>query len=47
MGENLNVVLGRVFNSKLDSFALLHSTCTACAQPFLELKTQLRFGTGK
>jgi hypothetical protein len=34
---------GQVFNSKLDRFAILHSKCTACTQPHLELKTQPRF----
>jgi hypothetical protein len=39
LGESLKVVKGRVFNSKLGRFALLHRKCILCAQPLLDLDT--------
>jgi len=35
--------LGRVFNSKLSSFAAVLSACILCIQPLLELKIWLMF----
>ncbi len=41
-GENLKVVLGRVFSSKLGRIVTLLSKCLACMQTLLELKTRPR-----
>ncbi len=46
LGDNLKVDYGKFFNSKLCSFAKLHSKCTICIQPHLELKTQHKFSLG-
>jgi hypothetical protein len=39
MGDNLKVVLGQVFNSKLGRIAILHIKGLIYKQPLLELKT--------
>jgi len=41
-GDYLKVVWTQMYNSKLDSFAILHSTCLACMQPLLESKHRAR-----
>ncbi len=43
-GENLKTVFGRVFNSKIGSFAAPRVECMAGKRPLLELKPQTRFG---
>ncbi len=43
-GENLKTVLGRVFNSKIGSFAAPRVECMAGKRPLLVLKSQKRFG---
>ncbi len=44
MGENLKVVLGRGFNSKLGHIAILPYKCITCMQPLLNLKTWPKVG---
>jgi hypothetical protein len=43
MVDNLKVVLGQVFNSKLGRIAILHNKGLIYKQPLLELKTWPRF----
>ncbi len=41
MGDDLSIVLGRVFNSRLGSSATLHVPCMTCTQPLLGLYLHL------
>ncbi len=40
LGHNVKVVLGRLFNFKLDRFATKNNICTITVLPHLELKTR-------